>query len=407
MKTGDGSLKNLLRNFDMASEFKKYFKGDAVIWTVIVALSIFSLLAVYSSTGSLAYKYQGGDTSYYVIKHGILLLFGLVIIFLTHKIHYKYFSRLSQVFLVVAVILLILTLIIGITINEATRWLVIPVIGMTFQTSDFAKLALIMYLARMLSLKQNNIKDYYGAFIPILVPVLIICMLILPANLSTAVILLATSFILMFIGRINFRYLFIFSIIVAAIIGIFVVIALSNDWEGRVGTWRNRIESFVDKESEQTYQIDQSKIAIVSGGLVKVRPGKSVQRNFLPLPYSDFIYSIIIEEYGLAGGIIVMFLYLYLLFRAGVIIKKSTRTFPALLAMGLTILIVIQAMVNMAVAVNILPVTGQPLPMISMGGTSMIFTCIEFGIILSVSREINKQAESTYEQAHTGKENIN
>ena len=391
----------------MASEFKKYFKGDAVIWTVIVALSIFSLLAVYSSTGSLAYKYQGGDTSYYVIKHGILLLFGLVIIFLTHKIHYKYFSRLSQVFLVVAVILLILTLIIGITINEATRWLVIPVIGMTFQTSDFAKLALIMYLARMLSLKQNNIKDYYGAFIPILVPVLIICMLILPANLSTAVILLATSFILMFIGRINFRYLFIFSIIVAAIIGIFVVIALSNDWEGRVGTWRNRIESFVDKESEQTYQIDQSKIAIVSGGLVKVRPGKSVQRNFLPLPYSDFIYSIIIEEYGLAGGIIVMFLYLYLLFRAGVIIKKSTRTFPALLAMGLTILIVIQAMVNMAVAVNILPVTGQPLPMISMGGTSMIFTCIEFGIILSVSREINKQAESTYEQAHTGKENIN
>jgi cell division protein FtsW len=407
MKTADGSLKNMLRNCDMASEFRKYFKGDAVIWTVIVALSIFSLLAVYSSTGSLAYKYQGGDTSYYVIKHAILLLFGLVIIFLTHKIHYKYFSRLSQVFLVIAVILLILTLIIGITINEATRWLVIPVIGLTFQTSDFAKLALIMYLARMLSLKQNNIKDYHGAFIPILVPVLIICMLILPANLSTAIILMATSFILMFIGRINFRYLFIFTIIVAAIFGIFVVIALSNEWEGRIGTWRNRIESFVDKDSDQTYQIDQSKIAIVSGGLIKVRPGKSVQRNFLPLPYSDFIYSIIIEEYGLAGGIIVMFLYLYLLFRAGVIIKKSTRTFPAFLAMGLTILIVIQAMVNMAVAVNILPVTGQPLPMISMGGTSMIFTCIEFGIILSVSREINKQAESTYEGAHTAKENIN
>jgi cell division protein FtsW len=391
----------------MASEFRKYFKGDAVIWTVIVALSIFSLLAVYSSTGSLAYKYQSGDTSYYVIKHAILLLFGLVIIFLTHKIHYKYFSRLSQVFLVIAVILLILTLIIGITINEATRWLEIPVIGLTFQTSDFAKLALIMYLARMLSLKQNNIKDYYGAFIPILVPVLVICMLILPANLSTAIILMATSFILMFIGRINFRYLFIFSIIVTAIIGIFVVIALSNEWEGRIGTWRNRIESFVDKDSEQTYQIDQSKIAIVSGGLIKVRPGKSVQRNFLPLPYSDFIYSIIIEEYGLAGGIIVMFLYLYLLFRAGVIIKQSNRTFPAFLAMGMTILIVIQAMVNMAVAVNILPVTGQPLPMISMGGTSMIFTCIEFGIILSVSREINKQAESTHEEAHTEKEDIN
>jgi cell division protein FtsW len=391
----------------MASEFRKYFKGDAVIWTVILALSIFSLLAVYSSTGSLAYKYQGGDTSYYVIKHAILLLFGLVIIFLTHKIHYKYFSRLSQLMLVIAVILLILTLIIGITINEATRWLVIPVIGLTFQTSDFAKLALMMYLARMLSIKQNNIKDYYGAFLPILIPVLVICMLILPANLSTAVILFAASFILMFIGRINFRYLFIFSLIAAAIIGIFVVIALSNKWEGRIGTWRNRIESFVDKDSDQTYQIDQSKIAIVSGGFIKVRPGKSVQRNFLPLPYSDFIYAIIIEEYGLAGGIIVMFLYLYLLFRAGVIIKKSSRTFPAFLAMGLTILIVIQAMVNMAVAVNILPVTGQPLPMISMGGTSLIFTCIAFGIILSVSRETNKQVAATYEEANIDKENIN
>jgi cell division protein FtsW len=391
----------------MASEFRKYFKGDAIIWTVILALSIFSLLAVYSSTGSLAYKYQGGDTSYYVIKHAILLLFGLVIIFLTHKIHYKYFSRLSQLMLVIAVILLILTLIVGITINEATRWLVIPVIGLTFQTSDFAKLALMMYLARMLSVKQNNIKDYYGAFLPILIPVLVICMLILPANLSTAVILFTASFILMFIGRINFRYLFIFSLIAAAIIGIFVVIALSNEWEGRIGTWRNRIESFVDKDSDQTYQIDQSKIAIVSGGFIKVRPGKSVQRNFLPLPYSDFIYAIIIEEYGLAGGIIVMFLYLYLLFRAGVIIKKSSRTFPAFLAMGLTILIVIQAMVNMAVAVNILPVTGQPLPMISMGGTSLIFTCIAFGIILSVSRETNKQVAATYEEANGDKENIN
>lgn len=391
----------------MTSDFKKYFQGDAIIWAVVIALSIFSLLAVYSSTGSLAYKYQGGDTSYYVIKHAILLLFGLVIIFITHKIHFKYFSRLSQILLIVAVFLLILTLFIGISINSATRWLVIPVLGLTFQTSDLAKLALIMYLARMLSLKQNNIKDYYGAFIPILVPVLVICMLILPANLSTAIMLFVTSFILMFIGRISFKYLFIFSAIAAVIIGIFIVLALSNKWEGRVGTWRNRIESFVDKDSKENYQIDQSKIAIVSGGLIKVRPGKSVQRNFLPLPYSDFIYAIIIEEYGLAGGIIIMFLYLYLLFRAGVIIKKSTRTFPAFLAMGLTILIVFQAMVNMAVAVNILPVTGQPLPMVSMGGTSMIFTCIAFGIILSVSRETNKQITATHDKEQSEKENIN
>ena len=391
----------------MTSDFKKYFQGDAIIWAVVIVLSIFSLLAVYSSTGSLAYKYQGGDTSYYVIKHAILLLFGLVIIFITHKIHFKYFSRLSQILLIVAVFLLILTLFIGISINSATRWLVIPVLGLTFQTSDLAKLALIMYLARMLSLKQNNIKEYYGAFIPILVPVLVICVLILPANLSTAIMLFVTSFILMFIGRISFKYLFIFSAIAAVIIGIFIVLALSNKWEGRVGTWRNRIESFVDKDSKENYQIDQSKIAIVSGGLIKVRPGKSVQRNFLPLPYSDFIYAIIIEEYGLAGGIVIMFLYLYLLFRAGVIIKKSTRTFPAFLAMGLTILIVFQAMVNMAVAVNILPVTGQPLPMVSMGGTSMIFTCIAFGIILSVSRETNKQITATHDKEQSEKENIN
>lgn len=388
----------------MTSDFKKYFKGDAIIWAVIIALSIFSLLAVYSSTGSLAYKYQGGDTSYYVIKHAILLLFGLVIIFVIHKIHYKYFSRLSQILLVVATFLLVLTLFIGISINSATRWLVIPGIGLTFQTSDFAKLALIMYLARMLSLKQNNIKDFNKAFIPVLVPVLIICILILPSNLSTAVILFVTSFILMFIGRISFKYLFSFSAIIVVITGIFIILALSNKWESRAGTWRNRIESFIDKDSNENYQVDQSKIAIVTGGLIKVRPGKSVQRNFLPLPYSDFIYAIIIEEYGLTGGIIIMFLYLYLLFRAGVIIRKSKRTFPAFLAMGLTILIVFQAMVNMAVAVNILPVTGQPLPMISMGGTSMIFTCIAFGIILSVSSETNKQTAATHEEGK--KENI-
>ncbi len=390
----------------MSNEFRKYFKGDPIIWAVIIVLSIFSLLAVYSSTGSLAYKYQGGDTSYYVIKHAILLLIGLVIIFVTHRISYRYFSRFSQVLLVLSVLFLVLTLFFGITINQASRWLYIPVIGLTFQTSDLAKLALIMYVARMLSLKQNNIKDYYGAFIPILIPVLLICILILPADLSTAILLFCTSFILMFIGRINFRYLFVFALILTVFIGLFVVIALSNDWEGRFGTWKNRIESFIDKDSSENYQVNQSKIAIVSGGIIKIRPGKSVQRNFLPLPYSDFIYAIIIEEYGLAGGVIIMILYLYLLFRAGVIIKKCNRTFPAFLAMGLTILIVLQAMVNMAVAVNIFPVTGQPLPMVSMGGTSMIFTCIAFGIILSVSRSTGTLTADTNEEAGSKEENI-
>ncbi len=391
----------------MSNEFRKYFKGDPIIWAVIVVLSIFSLLAVYSSTGTLAYKYQGGDTSYYVIKHSILLLVGLVIIFITHRISYRYFSRLSQILLIVAVLFLVLTLFFGTSINQASRWLAIPGIGLTFQTSDLAKLALIMYVARMLSLKQNSIKDYYGAFIPILIPILLICMLILPADLSTAIILFSTSFILMFIGRINFKYLFVFTLIVTVFIGLFIVVALSSEWEGRVGTWKNRIESFVNKDSQENYQVDQSKIAIVSGGIIKIRPGKSVQRNFLPLPYSDFIYAIIIEEYGLAGGLIIMILYLYLLFRAGVIIKKCNRTFPAFLAMGLSILIVMQAMVNMAVAVNIFPVTGQQLPMVSMGGTSMIFTCIAFGIILSVSRVTNTQNAEINEEASSKNENIN
>ena len=391
----------------MSNEFRKYFKGDPIIWAVIVVLSIFSLLAVYSSTGTLAYKYQGGDTSYYVIKHSILLLVGLVIIFITHRISYRYFSRLSQILLIVAVLFLVLTLFFGTSINQASRWLAIPGIGLTFQTSDLAKLALIMYVARMLSLKQNGIKDYYGAFIPILIPILLICMLILPADLSTAIILFSTSFILMFIGRINFKYLFVFTLIVTVFIGLFIVVALSSEWEGRVGTWKNRIESFVNKDSQENYQVDQSKIAIVSGGIIKIRPGKSVQRNFLPLPYSDFIYAIIIEEYGLAGGLIIMILYLYLLFRAGVIIKKCNRTFPAFLAMGLSILIVMQAMVNMAVAVNIFPVTGQQLPMVSMGGTSMIFTCIAFGIILSVSRVTNTQNAEINEEASSKNENIN
>ncbi len=391
----------------MSNEFRKYFKGDPIIWAVIVVLSIFSLLAVYSSTGTLAYKYQGGDTSYYVIKHSILLLVGLVIIFITHRISYRYFSRLSQILLIVAVLFLVLTLFFGTSINQASRWLAIPGIGLTFQTSDLAKLALIMYVARMLSLKQNSIKDYYGAFIPILIPILLICMLILPADLSTAIILFSTSFILMFIGRINFKYLFVFTLIVTVFIGLFIVVALSSEWEGRVGTWKNRIESFVNKDSQENYQVDQSKIAIVSGGIIKIRPGKSIQRNFLPLPYSDFIYAIIIEEYGLAGGLIIMILYLYLLFRAGVIIKKCNRTFPAFLAMGLSILIVMQAMVNMAVAVNIFPVTGQQLPMVSMGGTSMIFTCIAFGIILSVSRVTNTQNAEINEEASSKNENIN
>lgn len=374
----------------MIKVIRKYLKGDPVIWAVLIALSIFSVLAVYSSTGTLAYRYQGGNTSYYLIKHASSLLAGLFIVFLIHLIPYKFFSRISQILLIMAVPLLLVTLIFGSNINQATRSLRIPVIGMTIQTFDFAKLALIMFIARMLSLHQKDVGYNLNTFLKMLGAVILICGLILPANFSTAFMLFMVCYILMFIGRVRFKYLLSFGSILLVILSVIIFIALHSEWEGRWVTWKNRIESYVDKESGDNYQVNQSKIAIVSGGLIKLRPGKSIQRNYLPHPYSDFIYSIIIEEYGLAGGLVVMFLYLYLLFRAGVIVRKSTRTFPAFLAIGLTILIVMQAMINMAVAVNILPVTGQPLPIISMGGTSILFTCISLGILLSVSRGIDQ-----------------
>ena len=380
----------------MIKVIQKYLKGDPIIWAVLIALSIFSILAVYSSTGTLAYRYQGGNTSYYFIKHASSLLAGLFIVFLVHLIPYKLFSRISQIMLVLAVPLLLLTLVFGSTINQATRSLKLPVIGMTIQTFDFAKLAIIMFIARMLSLHQGDVSNNLNTFLRMLGPVILICGLIMPANLSTALILFTACYVLMFIGRVRFKYLATFGSLVLLFVSILILIALHSEWEGRWGTWKNRIESFIDKDTGDNYQVNQSKIAIVSGGLIKLRPGKSIQRNYLPHPYSDFIYAIIVEEYGLIGGIVVMFLYLYLLFRAGVIVRKSTRTFPAFLAIGLMILIVMQAITNMAVAVNIFPVTGQPLPIISMGGTSILFTCVSLGILLSVSRGID-QPEATDE----------
>lgn len=373
----------------------KYFKGDRVIWGVIFTLSIFSLLAVYSSTGTLAYKYQEGNTAYYIIKHFVLLAAGLSIIFITHLIPYKYYSRLSQVFLYLSIFLLAITLVMGTSLNQASRWLTLPGLGFTIQTSDFAKLALIMYIARVLSLRQDDKKlnDFNGVFVSLILPIVLVCGLIMPANLSTALILFTTSFLLMFIGRVKVKYLvgvgFVGVLVVALIIAGIVI----SGNKGRVGTWQNRIESFTSGESEDNYQIEQSKIAIATGGIFGKGPGNSTQRNFLPHPYSDFIYSIIIEEYGFFGGVIVLFLYLFLLYRAGVIVRKSRRTFAAFLAIGLTISLVFQAMINMGVAVHLFPVTGQTLPLVSMGGSSILFTGVAFGIILSVSRSVEKNEE--------------
>lgn len=365
-----------------------HIKGDKVVWSVVVILSIFSLLSVYSSTGTLAYRYQNGNTEYYLIKHFIILLFGLGLMYVTHLIKYTYYSRISQLAMFVAVPLLLFTLFTGTNVNEASRWLTLPVINLTFQSSDFAKLALIMYVARLLSKKQDQIKDFKSAFVPIMLPIIIVCLLILPANLSTSAVLFATCMVMLFIGRINLKYILSLLGIGILLLGLFIGILMNLPKQGRLGTWKNRVENFISGDKEGNYQVEQSKIAISTGGIVGKFPGNSTQRNFLPHPYSDFIYAIIIEEYGLIGGIVIVLMYLILLFRGVRIVTRAPGSFGAFVTFGCCFSLVFQAFVNIAVAVNLLPVTGQPLPMVSMGGTSIWFTGIAIGIMLSVSKEM-------------------
>lgn len=370
-------------------------KGDKVIWAVVFLLSIFSLLAVYSSTGTLAYRYKSGNTEYYLIKHLSILLFGFLLMFFAHQVKYKYYARISQLALYISVPLLAYTLIFGTSLNEASRWYTLPLINITFQPSDLAKLALIIYVARLLAKKQDEINDFKKGFVSILLPVLVVTLLILPANFSTAALIFATALVLMFVGRVKIKYLLMLTGTGLAALSLAIVIMISTpDLGGRLGTWQNRIESFSSGESEDNFQVEQAKIAIATGGITGKMPGNSIQKNFLPHPYSDFIFAIIIEEYGLIGGTIVVLLYLILMFRAVRIVTRSQRNFAAFLTFGVAFSLVFQAMANMMVAVNLLPVTGQTLPLISMGGTSIWFTSIAIGIILSVSREIEEEKEA-------------
>lgn len=372
--------------------FLKNIKGDKVIWVVVFLLTLLSFLAVYSSTGTLAYRFKGGNTEYYMFKHAIILFFGLVLMYIAHLIKYTYYSRIFQIALWVSIPLLIVTLFVGVDVNEAKRVLPLPM-NLTFQTSDLAKLALIIYLARMLSKKQDHIKDFKTAFVPLIVPVILVTGLIFFDNFSTAALLFTTSLVLIFIGRVKMSYILqmIGVGLVFLVISLTVLYFLPADQQGRLGTWKNRITQFVDGEGGDSYQVEQAKIAIATGGTFGKFPGNSTQRNFLPHPYSDFIFAIIIEEYGVVGGIFVVLLYMILLFRAVKIVTKSTGTFGSFLAIGVAFNLVFQAMINMGVAVNILPVTGQPLPLVSMGGTSIWFTAISIGILLSVSKEIDKK----------------
>jgi len=388
----------------------KYLGGDRAIWVVVLLKALLSLLLVYSSIVTLAYKYQGGNTFYYMMKHGTFVLSGFVIIYLVHKINYRYFSRIAQIAVWLVLPLLLLTLVTGNNINNASRWLTIPIINQSFQTSDLAKIALIMFIARFLALKNKELDSFSGTFLPVMGVVLLVVGLILPANLSTALLLFMLSMMLMFMAGVSIKNLF--SIVPVGIIGLVLVVAVykvSPDTFPRFKTWEARIERFGSDEVNPNgnYQADQAKIAIATGGVFGKGPGNSTQRNFLPSSFSDFIYAIVIEEYGFVGGAGVVFLYLILLYRSIKIVKKAKGSFAANLVLGLSFSLVIQGLINMMVNVNLLPVTGQTLPLVSMGGTSMWFTSIAIGIILSVSRtvelEYEEETEEIVEPKHGGK----
>ena len=383
-------------------------QGDKVIWAMVMLLALVSMLVVYSSTGLLAYRLNKGNTELYLFKQIVFIGIGVAIIYFSHRVNYTLYSRAARLLFLLSIPLLIYTLFFGVTLNEGSRWIRLPLINLTFQTSDLAKLALFMYLSRMLSKKQDVIKDFRKGFLPVIIPVGIICVLIAPANLSTALLIGATSLLLMFIGRINTKHILL--TIGIAMIPLVMLVALSASYydkeagkskelpaileSGRVSTWIKRVQNFVydskQIDKDENYQVNQAKIAIAKGGLFGLGPGNSEQRNFLPHPYSDFIYAIIIEEYGLIGGAFVLFIYLVFLFRCIRIFRKCPYAFGVFLALGLSFTLVIQALINMAVTVNLFPVTGVTLPLVSMGGSSFLFTCFAIGIILSVARNVEQ-----------------
>lgn len=403
---GLGGLKNAFNTNNLISKTK----GDKVIWALVILLTLVSLLAVYSATGSLAYKNYRGNTEIYLFKQIAFILVGIMVIYFAHLVNYTFYSKVAKIAFLLSLPLLFYTLFFGVKMNEGSRWIRLPLINMTLQTSDFARLALFMFLARLLSKKQDVIKDFKKGFLPVIIPVAVTCLLIAPANLSTALLLGASCLLLLFIGRVSTKHI-LMTIGIALIPILFLVSAAvirhgqtknddvvvtkksSSTLFGRVDTWIGRMESFIygSKDiDDDAYQTTQAKIAIAKGGVFGVGPGNSTTRDYLPQAYNDFIYAIIIEEYGLLGGAFIMFIYLVFLYRCIRIFKKCPFAFGAFLALGLSFTLAIQAVANMAVTVNLFPVTGVTLPLVSMGGTSFIFTCLAIGIILSVARNVEQ-----------------
>lgn len=377
-----------------------YLKGDKVIWAIMLLLSLISILVVYSAIVTLAHKFKQGNTEYYLIKHVVIITLGFGLTYVFHRIKYTVFSKVAQIGFILSIPLLLYTLLRGVSAGEANRWVEIPGIGLTFQTSDIAKLMLLMYVARVLTTKQEQIVEFKALFKYLLLPIGIVCVLILPANFSTAALLFANCLFLMFIGRVKIRFLiYILGACLAFALLLGVVIYQFPNAIPRGATWKARIENFSKGDSKSNYQSEQAKIAIATGGVIGKGPGNSTQRAFLPQASSDFIYAIIIEEYGLLIGFSMLFFYMIFLFRGIRIMRDTEKTFGGFLASGLAFSLVFQALINMAVAVNLFPVTGQPLPLVSMGGTSIWFTCIAIGIILSVSRSSEDKTIENLEEA--------
>lgn len=390
-----------IKNFSLGSIAGRTH-GDKVIWAIVVILTLMSMLAIYSSTGTLAYKMTKSPESYLFKQIGLVAA-GVIIIYIAHLVNYPFYSKVALLLYAISIPMLVYTLFFGTNLNDANRWVKLPIINLTFQTSDLAKLALFMYLSRKLSKRQDVIKDFKKGFIPLITPVFVICILIAPANLSTALLTGATSLILLFIGRVSIKHLALVVLVVA--IPLSILVGIANIYYdkttgkskpipemltmGRTETWIKRVQNFLYAEKESSsYQVQQSKIAIAKGEWAGLGPGNSQARNFLPHPYSDYIYSIILEEYGLFGGVAVLMIYLLFLLRCIRIMKKCPYAFGAFLSLGLSFTLVIQAMANMAVNVNLFPVTGVTLPLISMGGSSFLFTCMAIGIILSVAKNV-------------------
>jgi cell division protein FtsW len=370
----------------------KHFKGDPVIWAMLAVFAVVSILVVYSATGTLAYSKYHGETFRFLLKQLLFVFSGVAIAYVVHLLDLRFYQKASKLLVWASIPLLLLTMAMGANLNDAARWISIG--GVTFQTSDFAKVALVMYVAHMLAIHQKDIKEW-KVYLKIIAMVGGVCLIILPNNFSTAAMLGFVCVVLMFIGRVSTKHLMLTGVGAVVLLVAFVLVAQATGFQKhRISTWEKRYHTFVGDSKDNkptrddTFQADQSKIAVATGGVFGKGPGNSTQRNYLPHPYSDFIFAIIIEEYGLIGGFIILMIYLALLYRAGAIVKKTDKTFPAFLTMGLILLLVVQAMINMGVAVGIFPVTGQTLPFVSMGGSSIWMTGAVFGLIQSATRKI-------------------